>query len=254
MYLPPTGRWLSEDPAGYVDGPNQYLYVRNSPVNFVDPSGLAATENFKFTYIDHWLPEPRPGGPRTVWFACTLKATYPTKGDKCGDPFIFRVDCGVRSAGNAAEPGLSEHFGMSLAGNTGDGWRYLLRNVLPAYTGPTPGGGASGIRAVWTLRAATQCGSCDNLKCKGNLEFYTELPSEPAGGFPAPPWPTAAQTNLRLRLGFEYEADATEILSSSLSDFAKRQSHNMTRRPPSHPDRQTPIAAVGEELPSLCIT
>lgn len=40
MYLPPTGRWLSEDPAGYVDGPNQYLYVRNNPINRVDPSGL----------------------------------------------------------------------------------------------------------------------------------------------------------------------------------------------------------------------
>jgi len=39
MYAPPTGRWLSEDPAGYVDGPNQYLYVRNNPTNRVDPSG-----------------------------------------------------------------------------------------------------------------------------------------------------------------------------------------------------------------------
>jgi hypothetical protein len=39
MYAPPTGRWLSEDPAGYVDGPNQYLYVRNNPINMTDPSG-----------------------------------------------------------------------------------------------------------------------------------------------------------------------------------------------------------------------
>lgn len=46
MYTPHVGRWLSEDPAGYVDGPNQYLYVRNNPANNVDPSGLYAYGNF----------------------------------------------------------------------------------------------------------------------------------------------------------------------------------------------------------------
>lgn len=39
MYAPPIGRWLSEDPAGYIDGPNQYLYVANDPINKTDPSG-----------------------------------------------------------------------------------------------------------------------------------------------------------------------------------------------------------------------
>lgn len=39
MYTPHNGRWLSEDPAGFVDGPNTYLYVGNSPTRFTDPSG-----------------------------------------------------------------------------------------------------------------------------------------------------------------------------------------------------------------------
>lgn len=39
MYTPHVGRWLSEDPAGYVDGPNRYLYVNNSPITHADPSG-----------------------------------------------------------------------------------------------------------------------------------------------------------------------------------------------------------------------
>jgi hypothetical protein len=39
MYTPHVGRWLSEDPSGFVDWPNQYLYVKNNPVNQVDPSG-----------------------------------------------------------------------------------------------------------------------------------------------------------------------------------------------------------------------
>jgi hypothetical protein len=42
VYAPPTGRWLSEDPAGYVDSPHRYLYVKNNPAISTDPSGLQA--------------------------------------------------------------------------------------------------------------------------------------------------------------------------------------------------------------------
>ena len=34
------GKFISRDPLLYVDGPNAYLYVRNNPINFVDPLGL----------------------------------------------------------------------------------------------------------------------------------------------------------------------------------------------------------------------
>jgi RHS repeat-associated protein len=41
-YDPVTGRWLSPDPIGISGGMNQYAFCGNSPVNFVDPLGLAA--------------------------------------------------------------------------------------------------------------------------------------------------------------------------------------------------------------------
>ena len=40
-YSPNLQRFISEDPFGLVKGTdNLYVYVRNNPVNFVDPFGL----------------------------------------------------------------------------------------------------------------------------------------------------------------------------------------------------------------------
>lgn len=39
-YAPWLGRWISCDPAGLVDGSNVYRYVKNSPTNTTDPTGM----------------------------------------------------------------------------------------------------------------------------------------------------------------------------------------------------------------------
>lgn len=39
-YAPWLGRWISCDPAGLVDGSNVYRYVKNSPINTTDPTGM----------------------------------------------------------------------------------------------------------------------------------------------------------------------------------------------------------------------
>jgi RHS repeat-associated protein len=41
-YAPAMGRFLQPDPALYVDGPNVYAYVGNSPYNATDPTGMDA--------------------------------------------------------------------------------------------------------------------------------------------------------------------------------------------------------------------
>lgn len=43
-YAPWQCRWTQADPAGSVDGPNLYLFVRNSPVGHYDSYGLYTTE------------------------------------------------------------------------------------------------------------------------------------------------------------------------------------------------------------------
>lgn len=47
-HSPELGRFLTRDPAGFVDGPNLYAYVRSNPLAFVDPWGLAARDSDGF--------------------------------------------------------------------------------------------------------------------------------------------------------------------------------------------------------------
>ncbi len=39
-YSPTLGRWINQDPAGYINGANTYQFVMSNPVNRVDPEGL----------------------------------------------------------------------------------------------------------------------------------------------------------------------------------------------------------------------
>ena len=41
FYRPALGQFLSRDPAGWIDGPNRYAYAAYSPLQYIDPEGLA---------------------------------------------------------------------------------------------------------------------------------------------------------------------------------------------------------------------
>lgn len=45
FYDPALSRWLTPDPAGSIDSPNLYLYVRNSPLNRLDLFGLFSEDD-----------------------------------------------------------------------------------------------------------------------------------------------------------------------------------------------------------------
>jgi len=40
---PAHGKFISEDPAGFIDGPNMYQYALSDPFNGIDPTGLATS-------------------------------------------------------------------------------------------------------------------------------------------------------------------------------------------------------------------
>jgi RHS repeat-associated protein len=53
---PNLGRWIQQDPAGYVDGKDLYRALTDSPVDFVDPLGLQTQP------AGGGLPTPHPAG------------------------------------------------------------------------------------------------------------------------------------------------------------------------------------------------
>lgn len=40
-YDPAAGRFISQDPLGFVNGPNLSVYVSNDGINYLDPMGTA---------------------------------------------------------------------------------------------------------------------------------------------------------------------------------------------------------------------
>ena len=62
-YSPELGRWFQRDPAGYMDGMSLYLYASSSPFAFVDPMGLAPTDEAMWYQENLSKPWPKATGP-----------------------------------------------------------------------------------------------------------------------------------------------------------------------------------------------
>ena len=71
-YNPSASRWLAPDPAGLIDGPNVYGYVRGNPVMYHDPLG---TESYRISC------------PCTITCACelTICTCVERDDDGCGN-------------------------------------------------------------------------------------------------------------------------------------------------------------------------
>jgi RHS repeat-associated protein len=141
MYDPGSGRFLTPDPlipgVFQIESLNPYVYVQNSPTNFVDPSGYdhhcesptpcgsgsgaggaggAGPGSFEWYPFSGWIEHNTRsgGGPdRTISDAA---ATARTVGAMYGDMHLDAM------AGSAQAITWNPVLGISIAAATGDGW------------------------------------------------------------------------------------------------------------------------------------
>lgn len=62
-YMPGCGRFISEDPLEFGDGPNVFAYVQGNPVSFTDPLGLVTWPTCD-KHVGDKFGDPRPNNQR----------------------------------------------------------------------------------------------------------------------------------------------------------------------------------------------
>lgn len=74
-YIPHTARWLAMDLLEFLDGMNRYVFVGNSPITYMDPSGLGF---YKWLYTGDWNASDETyqaalegaAGAILCWYSC----------------------------------------------------------------------------------------------------------------------------------------------------------------------------------------
>ncbi|MES2708703.1 MAG: DUF5615 family PIN-like protein [Verrucomicrobiota bacterium] len=156
-----TGTFLSRDPAGFVDGPNLYSYVRQNPWSAFDPEGLA----------DERLVDVGSSGSRR-YLEMTEKLPMITGYAMGGSRFPALL------GSDATQEKLQEYFDQSAllwAGNIADSQR---RNGLPSAWIDTynsaEGDGKDKVRAAiadrFAMVAMTRAGFVTNSKMKASFD------------------------------------------------------------------------------------
>lgn len=77
-----VGRWISPDPAGFIDGPNLYAYAHNNPLTYIDYFGLNSSISEACGCTQHGHPG-RGRGPLSCICICEKNSNRSGAGGYC---------------------------------------------------------------------------------------------------------------------------------------------------------------------------
>jgi len=152
-YAPTLGRFLQPDPIGYGDGTNLYVYVRNAPSVFVDPTGMDPSD-----YDDELLEIARElrlatGAPDTYY------AEQYFERRRSRDPFAVGV-MAYYSETRRADVATAEMIRGSLAGQIALHTADFVENTRAGHiiSGSVEFAGGLGVAGVGALLTDTGVG------------------------------------------------------------------------------------------------
>ena len=76
VYDPSTGRFISEDPLGFTDSANRYVYCANNPIKYLDFFGLLSADVASIILQQYMEQNPE--------FAAKVRANWANKGNEVG--------------------------------------------------------------------------------------------------------------------------------------------------------------------------
>ena len=126
-YDPATGRWLSRDPMGEDGGINLYGYVRNGPMNWVDPKGLDRTIHFAghmWLEVDVYDACGNKTGTTTLSFAPErlFNDADTDWGVDVDQQYPFSLNWKIKSDADADNALVDAWKGQASLGKDGIGW------------------------------------------------------------------------------------------------------------------------------------
>lgn len=132
-YDPHVGRFITRDPLG--DGLNWYVYARNNPLAFIDPTGLRAVNNREREALHHafgrrtanWLirtidvqfDEDVPGGRASKGKKITLNPSYSSEN-------LYDLSLFIHEAAHIWQ----WHTGLHRHGDPGDDYKYTVAQLF----------------------------------------------------------------------------------------------------------------------------
>jgi RHS repeat-associated protein len=127
-YDPSTGRFTSQDPAGFNGGYNFYVYVSNDPIDYSDPLGLKKCQTYTMLVTSYCSKGPGADWP---YYKPTKKGGKPRSvgpGTIAVAPTTYLFGCSVK-VHDGSPTGPVQYTGTIH--DTGAGWDANHHNVPP---------------------------------------------------------------------------------------------------------------------------
>lgn len=113
MYSAELGRFISEDPLGYVDGYNLYRYARNNPLRYTDPMGTTARSVDSSWQISS-IFDSLSSGRRNSLLAPTLASNLEAQNSGANNPILPNTQRLIET-GVEGRPGADQLEGAGRA-------------------------------------------------------------------------------------------------------------------------------------------